>query len=626
MPFPLTSSSAKRTPRFALAFIASILLAAPIFPAFIEEGLTSVEATIDSAAVHVGPERVVVAADFYTATTSWGNLFPRRGAVPKFEKNGPVLDLLLKDSLSNLATHRYVARSNGARMELEAVFAPSDLAAIAVWDVFLSRGLFAQATVKRAGSPDVVLDTNKFEAIEVEDVTLRTEAGDWRFILSGDRNVKWKLRSVCDRTWGVPEKQTFDFLYQLMGMPPEGMKLKLSIDIEFLPKPGWLASLQKRSDNRAADYFRALNRRYGAPLAKPETLEPPALAAAAARQSAILNEDRTDPRVPTVIPLPKKMAPGKGAFPFRAGFPVYAPQDAPFSLLSEDLSARGISLERVGAAPKAGVVLGLVTDAAIATATKGAGINLEGISGKKESYALSVKSDAIVVVGADLAGLVHGVQSLRQLLRLGASGIEAPAVQIIDSPDLAFRGFYLEGAGSILGTDDFRRLLRNTYSRVHANAVMAELRWSQIQWKSHPEIAGPRARSLDDLKASAKEAAALGIEFIPAVFSYGKVDDILKTHPEIAEDPAWKKKGAAWCPNKPETYALFFDLMAELVEATGCKRVHIGHDEIMGMALCPACKDVPADELFAGDINRIADWLSARKVGAMIWGDFLLEN
>ncbi|MBN8215448.1 MAG: family 20 glycosylhydrolase [Spirochaetes bacterium] len=621
-PHPRPNHPLRIAPLLALLFVA------PAFPAFVEAGMTTVEAMVESAAVHIGPEVVVVAADFYTATAQWANLFPRKGATSKFEKKGPVLDLLLKDSLSNVATHRYVARSNGARMELEAVFAPSDVASIAVWDVFLSKDLFGQATVKRPGQSDLVLDTNRFDTLEAEDLTLRTALGDWRFVLTADHGVKWKLRSVCDRKWGPPQKQTFSLLYQKEGMPPEGMKLKLAVDIEFTPKPGAIAVLQKRGDNRAADYFRALNQRYGSPIAPAKNSELPALATAAAKQAAFLNEDRTDPRVPTVIPLPKKMATGKGAFPFRAGVPVMAAQEGPFSLLSEDLAARGVHVERVGAPPASGVLLGLVGDAAALAAARGAGLDLGGLAGKKESYALSVKPGAIVVVGADLAGLVHGVQSLRQLIRNGASGLEAPSVEILDSPDLAFRGFYLEGAGSIVGTDDFRRLVRDTYSRFHANAVVAEIRWYHLQWKSHPEIAGPKARPLSDLAAAAKEARALGIEFIPAVFSYGKVQDLLKTHPEIAENPDWaKKRGeSAWCPNRPETYALFFDLLQELVAATGCTRVHIGHDEIFDMALCPACKAVPAHELFASDVNRIADWLRERKIGTMIWGDFLLEN
>ncbi|MBL8993857.1 MAG: hypothetical protein JNM63_10975, partial [Spirochaetia bacterium] len=87
----------------------------------------------------------------------------------------------------------------------------------------------------------------------------------------------------------------------------------------------------------------------------------------------------------------------------------------------------------------------------------------------------------------------------------------------------------------------------------------------------------------------------------------------------------WQKQGDAWCPNKPETYALFFDLVEELIAATSCRRIHIGHDEIQGMRLCEACRGVPADELFAGDVNKITSWLAKKNVGTMLWGDFLLE-
>jgi len=114
------------------------------------------------------------------------------------------------------------------------------------------------------------------------------------------------------------------------------------------------------------------------------------------------------------------------------------------------------------------------------------------------------------------------------------------------------------------------------------------------------------------------------------VFTYGKVGDLVRKHPEIGEVPAGDGAAPmdqlAYCPNKPATYALVFDLLGEIVAATQCRRLHIGHDEIKGMALCPLCKATPPADLFANDVNRIAGWLAERHVETLIWGDFLLDR
>ncbi|MBL8992172.1 MAG: hypothetical protein JNM63_02450, partial [Spirochaetia bacterium] len=569
------------------------------FAAVAENGLTTIEAASDTATLSYASEWVVTGADFYTASSSWGNLFPRKETTTKFEKKGSGLLVKLSDKTGNLAEQSYVALTNGGRMEVSTTLVPGDLAKYLIWDVFLSRPLFAGATLRRSGSKDLVLDTNHWETIEVDEFTLVTEAGEWRFVLGGDAGVKWKLRSVCDRLWGPPEKRTFSLLWQFENIPSTGTKIHLSVDMVLSPKASWLAA---KGEGRVAEYFESLGLRYGAAPPKTKKMDIASLSAEAARRSSARGENRLDPRSPSVIPLPKKMTPGKGVFAFNEGRVASSSSEGAFSLLSEELASRGLGLKRASSGEAASVVLGQIGEPAVTAAAKKLGMNLEALKGKSEAYALLVKEDSILVAGTELRALVHGIQSLRQLIRTGANGAEVPAVEILDSPDLAFRGFYLEAGGGIMGTDDFRRILRNTYSRFHANAVMVEIPWSRIQWKSHPEIAGPNARSLADLTASAKEAQSLGIEFIPAIFSYGKVQELLKHHPEIAEVSNWQKQGDAWCPNKPETYALFFDLMEELVAATGCRRVHIGHDEIQGMRLCETCRAVPADELFAGDV------------------------
>jgi len=56
--------------------------------------------------------------------------------------------------------------------------------------------------------------------------------------------------------------------------------------------------------------------------------------------------------------------------------------------------------------------------------------------------------------------------------------------------------------------------------------------------------------------------------------------------------------------------------------------IHIGHDEWWGAPLdvCPRCKGKDFSELYAGDINRIHDYMAEKGIKIAMWGDYILES
>lgn len=57
-----------------------------------------------------------------------------------------------------------------------------------------------------------------------------------------------------------------------------------------------------------------------------------------------------------------------------------------------------------------------------------------------ESYVLEVLPDKVVIVGKDDHGTFYGVQTLLQLIQKKGKGISLPMVEIVDFPDIRFRG------------------------------------------------------------------------------------------------------------------------------------------------------------------------------------------
>jgi len=73
-----------------------------------------------------------------------------------------------------------------------------------------------------------------------------------------------------------------------------------------------------------------------------------------------------------------------------------------------------------------------------------------------------------------------------------------------------------------------------------------------------------------------------------------------------------------------KSYEIIYDLIDEIVEVVKPERyVHMGHDEIYEIGLCPRCKDKDHSDLYAKHVTRMHDYLKKKGLGMMIWSDML---
>jgi len=600
-----------------------------------------------------GIENNILYGRFYLADRNWKDLFPNKTSY-EFEQSDSTVTQRTKSNPYVKAEIVHKVFTNGVRMDITAEILPNSGSQFAVWDIYLAKSVFAFAKVRSHGAPGQTsrrlglvgnLDPKDWKTIAVDTLSLTTTNGEWTFTLGSDTPVKWELRSLCNNPTLGEAKRTFSLLNNFTKVPPGGMKEKLWFEARFTPKPGVATNNEDPFSEKVCAYLRTLLARYGSPTVDakgPKTLtplrvDPPPsvqaqrLGSKVCAVSANLEASRLDPRAGIVIPEPKSYKRMQGFFvvPTALGVACSTNHEAALELLTGDLALHGVKVSKAEPSGKTSFVMGVPTkDPAIADGCRRFGILVNEKTPGPEGYVLVVTPREVLIAGSDDAGVLYAAQTLRQLIRAGRNGAEIPAVMITDRPDMKFRGFYVEGGGKNANTDDLRRLIRNTYSYFKANTIVLEMRWDDFRWRSHPEVSSKKALSLEDLSATAAYARRFHIEVIPAVFTYGKTQALLRSHPEIAEDPSWQEKhgDSAYCPNKTGTYTLIFDMMKEIIAATQCRRMHIGHDEIAGMALCPLCQKIPPADLFANDVNNIATWLAGQNVETMIWGDMLLES
>jgi hypothetical protein len=303
------------------------------------------------------------------------------------------------------------------------------------------------------------------------------------------------------------------------------------------------------------------------------------------------------------------------------------------------------------------VIMGRFDNPLVSKYCSKAGLKVNDKDPGPEGYLLEVTSDRIVIAGSDDQGAFYGLQSLRQLIDAG-NGKTVQGMKVKDWPSFPFRAIrlYVPGPENIAF---FKRFMRDFMSLYKYNKVIIELNCMRLD--KHPEVnAGwiefskslqySRSNSTEGVRGEEKNsshfdagdgfiieksdvkdivdyAAENFLEVIPEIPSLTHGYWLLTRHPELAEYPG-DKWPDTYCPSNPESYKLMFDVYDEYIDVIKPKMIHIGHDEWWGAPLdvCPLCKGKDFSELFAGDINKIHDYMSGKGIKIAMWGDYLLES
>jgi len=278
-----------------------------------------------------------------------------------------------------------------------------------------------------------------------------------------------------------------------------------------------------------------------------------------------------------------------------------------------------------------------------------------------EEFSISVSDRGIFIQAPKRIALLYAVDTLLQL----RTGNKFACADIKDKPDKPFRGIHI-GLPKLENFDFVRRLFKHVLIPLRYNSVIIEFAGG-MRFDRRPEIseAWLRAEQLykekkqppiphhdlgaegtllekDDVRRLVGYAKELGLEVIPEVQSLSHVQYLTYAYPDIAEvDESVKEKkdlrsedalpsdfySHSYCPSRSKSYEIIFDVIDEIVEAVRPERyVHIGHDEIYQIGLCPLCKGKAPDELYEKHVLALYSHLKELGLGTMIWADMLTRD
>ncbi len=277
----------------------------------------------------------------------------------------------------------------------------------------------------------------------------------------------------------------------------------------------------------------------------------------------------------------------------------------------------------------------------------------------ENGYHLSVRPTGITVSASDLRGFISGAETLVKLVK----DASLPLCEIQDAPFTAFRGAHLHLPAEA-HMDFARRLIKYILSPMGYNHIILEIAGA-MQFDSHPEInaafeeavaksnagiwpkfphgtpGGGKTVSKEKVREFVEYARSYGVEVIPEIQSLGHVQFMTQAHPEIAERAAEAPAYSAtderladvppsdfyahcFCPSNPKSYEILFDIADEIIDTIKPTQfVHMGHDEVYQIGICPVCSQRDPADLFAEDINRLHEYLARKGLRMMIWSDML---
>ncbi|MGH8183596.1 MAG: glycoside hydrolase family 20 protein [Rhodanobacteraceae bacterium] len=344
-----------------------------------------------------------------------------------------------------------------------------------------------------------------------------------------------------------------------------------------------------------------------------------------------------------LVPEPRHVVVGHGAFELQDGDRIAAPADARAQWIAGFLRDKikqqtGVDLKAVASPDEGRITL------RIDPSIKG-----------DEAYRLDVTSKRVTIAAADNRGLFWGVETLRQLLPLQhETPPTIPAVGIQDAPRYAWRGVMLDTARHFYPVDFIKRqidLMAYYKFDVFHWHLTDDQGW-RIQIKQYPKLTGVGAWRTEadgsryggfytqaQIRDVVAYAEARNIMVVPEIEMPGHSSAAIAAYPElscsgkpITVPTTWGVFRDVDCVGKDSTFGFLENVLNEVIGLFPSPYVHIGGDEVPEgvWADCASCQALAREQGLKGEaglhsyfVRRIQHFLAGRGKTMIGWDEIM---
>ncbi|WP_245999654.1 beta-N-acetylhexosaminidase [Paraflavitalea soli] len=359
-----------------------------------------------------------------------------------------------------------------------------------------------------------------------------------------------------------------------------------------------------------------------------------------------------------LIPRPVDYRQGEGAFPINAATAIYYAQDIlrPAAELLKDY----LHIHKIQPI----LTWGKQTEGG----THGISLQMDSLTvPQPEGYHLQISKEHIELIGHDMAGIIHGIQSLRQLAQSSAGkGLVVPGGSITDYPRFAYRSMALDVSRHLfpiafikkyidllslykfntfhwhLTDDQGWRIEIKQYPRLQSEAA-----WRKQTLIGHKKETPHRFDGIpyggyytqEEIKEVVRYATQRGITIIPEIEMPGHALAALKAYPALGCTGGPYETATFWgvfddvfCAGNDSTFVFLQQVLDEVMQLFPSHYIHIGGDECPKTRwnVCPKCQQrmkahalKDEHDLQSYFIQRIEKYLNSKGRDIIGWDEIL---
>lgn len=258
--------------------------------------------------------------------------------------------------------------------------------------------------------------------------------------------------------------------------------------------------------------------------------------------------------------------------------------------------------------------------------------------GECEGYTLSVKEDRIVIAGNDSAGLLYGIQTLRQMIR--QAGAVIPCVEIEDAPKIGARGLSYDITRGRVPTLEEMKHRVDLCSFYKMNQIQLYVEHSYLfrdfseMWRHNTPLT---AEEILELDAYCKKRH---VELVPSLASFGHLYEVLhtKSYAHLCELENADKEPYSLIHrmghhtvdvSNEESFVMVANRIREFGELFSSKYFNICADETFDLCKGRSRKlgeEKGVKQVYLDFLKRLCAFLEEQGKIPMFWGDVLLEQ
>ncbi|RFS21955.1 beta-hexosaminidase [Chitinophaga silvatica] len=283
-----------------------------------------------------------------------------------------------------------------------------------------------------------------------------------------------------------------------------------------------------------------------------------------------------------------------------------------------------------------------------------------------EGYLLSIQPAKVTLIAYNAAGIVHGIETMRQLWKQSSNSLILPGTSITDYPRFSYRGMHLDVSRHFFPVSFIKQFIDqlSIYKINNFHWHLTDDQGWRIEIKKYPKlqtIAAFRNQTLighkkelphrfdglkyggyytqEEIKEVVAYAAAKHIEVIPEIEMPGHASAALTAYPDLGCTKGPYKTAEFWgvfddvfCAGNDSTFTFLKDVLDEVIELFPSTYIHIGGDECPKTRwhLCKACQQRIHDNNLANEdqlqsyfIRRIASYVNSKGRKIMGWDEIL---